>query len=350
MNTIDLFSGAGGLSIGLQQGGATLIACVEKNRDAIATHEAHTPNCEHFNQDVRTIDFSRFRGRVELIAGGPPCQPFSLGGLRKAANDSRDMIPEFIRCLREVRPEAFIMENVPGLLTKQTRPYFERALALMAAEGFVLNWAVLHSADYGVPQNRRRLFVLGSRNEMLMFPAPTHGEGTNQPRPRSYDVIGTEPFGEAPNCPVKYASFPDLRPSPYAGQLYNGGGRPINPEGPCHTILASSGGYKTHWIDTQGIAPIYHDHLQKGGQPWKGEVPGARRLSVEECARIQTFPDGMVFMGKRSAQYTQVGDAVPVKLATAISQAVIGQTTGNAVATLMDATEEVLNHQLQLNL
>ena len=147
MDTIDLFSGAGGLSLGLQQGGANLVACIEKNRDAIATQEAHTPNCEHYNQDVRTIDFTQFRGRVELVAGGPPCQPFSLGGLRKAANDSRDMIPEFIRCLREVQPEAFIMENVPGLLTKQTRPYFDRALATLADEGFVLNWGVLHSAD-----------------------------------------------------------------------------------------------------------------------------------------------------------------------------------------------------------
>jgi DNA (cytosine-5)-methyltransferase 1 len=119
-----------------------------------------------------------------------------------------------------------------------------------------------------------------------------------------------------------------LRPSPYAGQVYNGGGRPVDPEGPCHTILASSGGYKTHWIDTLGVAPEYHAHLKKGGSPREGEVPGARRLSVEECVRIQTFPDDLIFHGKRSSQYTQVGDAVPVILAQVLASSVFFQLTG----------------------
>ena len=329
MNTIDLFSGAGGLSLGLKAAGAKLLACVERNSDACATHYEHSPECEHLNKDIREIDFSRFRGKIDLVAGGPPCQPFSLGGLRKAQTDSRDMIPQFIRCLEEVSPHAFIMENVPGLLTRKTRPYFDRTISQLAKLGYTLNWAVLHSANYGVPQKRRRLFVLGSRsNQILRFPMPTHGSGTNNPHPRSFDYIGLEPLGEPPNCPVKFAKYPDLRPSPYAGQVYNGGGRPVDPEGPCHTILASSGGYKTHWIDTLGVAPEYHAHLKKGGSPREGEVPGARRLSVEECVRIQTFPDDLVFHGKRSSQYTQVGDAVPVMLAQALASSVFFQLKG----------------------
>jgi DNA (cytosine-5)-methyltransferase 1 len=349
MNIIDLFSGAGGLSLGLKAAGARLLACVEKNRDACSTHANHSSECEHFQCDIREVNFSRFKGTVDVVAGGPPCQPFSLGGLRKANKDSRDMIPEFIRCLNEARPPAFIMENVPGLITRQTRPYFDTVLSQLCSAGYHLNWAVLHSADYGVPQKRRRLFILGFRDRILLFPQPSHGPARLAPHVRSFDVIGLEPIGTAPNCPVKFARFPDLRPSPYAGQIYNGGGRPVDPKSPCHTILASSGGYKTHWIDTEGIAPVYHEHLKKGGAPWKGEVPGARRLSIEECARIQTFPPDLQFSGSRSSQYTQVGDAVPVVLARAVASAVFSQlSTSCASGEYLEPDWEVSHYQTRL--
>jgi len=329
MKSIDLFSGAGGLTLGLREAGFEVADGVEINRDAMATFFTHSPNAIHFNQDVRSVDFTQFRGKVPFVSGGPPCQPFSLGGLRKAQGDRRDMIPEFIRCLRECQPEAFVMENVPGLLTKHTRPYFDSVLSQLSALGFQLNWGVLNAADYGVPQKRKRLFVLGSRKTFLRFPRPTHGEGTKKPRIQSSRILKNKPIGEVPQCPVKFATFPDLRPSPYAGQIYNGGGRPIDPKGPCHTILASSGGYKTHWIDTEGVAPIYHAHLMKGGKPWVGEVSGARRLTVEECARIQTFPVDLNFVGSRSSKYKQVGDAVPPTLAAALGTAIFFQLSGH---------------------
>jgi DNA (cytosine-5)-methyltransferase 1 len=337
MRVIDLFSGAGGLSLGLKRAGYEVAACVEINRDAMETYSGHEPGAVHYNEDVRAISFERFRGSVNAVAGGPPCQPFSIGGLRRASRDSRDMIPEFIRCLKEVQPDAFIMENVPGLLLKRTRPYFDSVLARLSECGYRLNWAVLNAADYGVPQKRRRLFVLGSRGDQLRFPAPTHGSSAGAPHGSALDVLGDSAIGEAPKCPVKYARNPDLRPSPYAGHVYNGGGRPLDPAGPCHTILASSGGYKTHWIDTLGVAPEYHAHLMAGGDPREGEVPGARRLSVEECAVIQTFPRGLVFSGRRSSQYTQVGDAVPPDLAFMVGSSVFFQLNGG-VAELHPAT------------
>lgn len=294
------------------------------------TYASHDAEATHFNSDVRELSFEKFRGSVDVVVGGPPCQPFSIGGLRKAQADKRDMIPEFIRCLQECQPAAFIMENVPGLVQKRTRPYFDWALSQLSACGYRLNWAVLNSADYGVPQKRKRLFVLGARNMQLRFPAATHGPGTSNAYLSALDVIGADPLGEAPNCPVKYARFPDLRPSPYAGHIYNGGGRPIDPNGPCHTILASAGGYKTHWFDTLGIAPEYHAHLKAGGMPREGEVPGARRMSVEESALVQTFPRGMKFAGRRSSQYTQVGDAVPPDLAFVVGRSVFFQLNGRS--------------------
>lgn len=351
MNTIDLFSGPGGLSIGLKRAGYRILANVEINRDAIETYASHETDATHYNVDVREISFERFKGAVDIVAGGPPCQPFSVGGLRKAQADKRDMIPEFIRCLKECQPDAFIMENVPGLIQKRTRPYFDWALSQLSACGFRLNWAVLNSADYGIPQKRKRLFVLGSRSMQLRFPATTHGPGTGKDYLSAFDVLGVDPIGEAPNCPVKFARFPDLRPSPYAGHVYNGGGRPIDPNGPCHTILASAGGHKTHWFDTLNIALEYHAHLQAGGEPREGEVPGARRMSVEESALIQTFPQGMWFAGSKSSQYTQVGDAVPPDLAFVVGRSVFFQLNGRAsMLPLLDLSLDHLNVQSELAL
>ena len=325
MKAIDLFSGPGGLSIGLRRAGFDIKACVEIKRDAIETYVQHHPDAVHHNSDIREIDFSNYREKIDFVAGGPPCQPFSIGGLRKTHQDSRDMLPEYLRGLAEIQPYAFLMENVAGLIQKRARPYFYSVLARMSEMGYKLNWAILNSADYGVPQKRRRLFVLGCKSKQLRFPIPSHGPGTKNSHISALDLLSSGPIGEASKSPVKYAKHPDLRSSPYAGHIYNGGGRPINPVGPCHTILASSGGYKTHWIDTLNIAPEYHAYLRAGGKPRNGEVPGARRLSVEECSIIQTFPKNMKFAGSRSSQYTQVGDAVPPDFAFILAQSIFSQ-------------------------
>jgi DNA (cytosine-5)-methyltransferase 1 len=123
VNVIDLFSGPGGLALGLKRAGYHIIANVESNWDAMETYSLHEGDAVHIHQDVRTVSFEPYRRVVDLVVGGPPCQPFSIGGLRKAQTDARDMIPEFVRCLRECQPVAFIMENVPGLLFKQTQHY-----------------------------------------------------------------------------------------------------------------------------------------------------------------------------------------------------------------------------------
>lgn len=218
----------------------------------------------------------------------------------------------------------------------------------MRNAGYNVNWSILNAADYGVPQKRKRLFIIGSRSKTLFFPNPTHGIELEKKHIGTFEALGDQPIGEAPNCPVKFAKNPDLRPSPYAGHIYNGGGRPIDPVGPCHTIIAASGGHKTHWIDTLGIAKKYHEHLKNGGLPWEGEVQGARRLSVEESAIIQSFPRGMIFTGARSAQYKQVGDAVPPLLAAAIAKAVRAQLEG--IASAADLMQNTMDQKNQIDL
>ena len=326
MRAIDLFSGPGGLSLGLKASGINPELCVELNKDAIDTYSRHSKNCIHANEDIRKISFVNYRNKIDIVFGGPPCQPFSTGGLQKMQYDERDMIPEFIRCVAEVQPAAFIMENVPGLLARKARGYFDGVLHRLSALGYKLNWSVLYAGDYGVPQKRKRLILLGSKNEILRFPYPSHGELGKKEYLKVGDVLSLKnPIGEPAKTPVTYAKNPDLRKYPYAGLVYNGGGRPIDPDGLCHTILASSGGSKTHWIDTLGVVKEYHSYLTSGGKPRSGPVEGARRLSVEECAMIQTFPKSLKFSGSKSSQYTQVGDAVPPLLAKAIGKAVVAQ-------------------------
>lgn len=329
LRALDLFSGPGGLTLGLKEAGIEPIAAVESRPEAVATYKKHTADAEHYCKDIREVDVSKYRGAARLVYGGPPCQPFSTGGLRKSTSDKRNMIPAFLAAIAAVRPEVVLMENVPGLVVASRIHYLHDILGQLKKLGYQTSYRVLNAAHYGVPQKRRRLFVIASKGKAFWFPKPTHGPGTGTPMVATSTVVHPDrPLGEPPDCPVVYAKYPDLRPSPYAGQIYNGGGRPIDLNEPCHTILASAGGYKTHWVDTENVAPRYNRHLKNGGKPWEGSVPGARRLTIEESALIQTFPPWLTFSGSRSAQYSQVGDAVPPLLARIVGQSLLRQLNG----------------------
>ena len=320
MECIDLFSGAGGLSLGLVQAGFVVRAAVECDADACDTYTATHRDTDLRDADIRASSFCQYRG-IDLVAGGPPCQPFSSGGKRLGNADDRDLMPSFIRVIEEVRPRSFLMENVPGLGAAERASYFTAVLSALSELHYTVSSVVLNAADYGAPQNRRRLFVVGLLNAERPYelPVPSHGPKGRRP----YVNVGTvlDPnvcLGDPNPSAVVYAKRPDLRPSPYAGHLFNGGGRPIDLSAPCHTILASAGGNKTHFLDTQAEVPPYHLHLRRGGAPRKGTLPGSRRLTVEESALVQTFPKSMKFAGSRSSQYTQVGNAVPPKLARSL--------------------------------
>lgn len=323
LNCIDLFAGAGGLSLGLEVSGFEAVAAVECDHDCCQTYDAFFPKLKIQPLPIEAVDFTAFSG-IELVAGGPPCQPFSIGGKRLSAEDSRDMLPHFVRAVAEARPQAFLLENVPGLCSSASRDYFESVLKSLGDLGYAVSWKVLNAADYGVPQKRRRLFVVGLKGtEPFNFPVATHGPKAKRPFEAAAKYVDPPaPVGQPNPSKVVYAKNPDLRPSPYDGHLFNGGGRPIDLSQPSHTILASAGGNKTHFLDTCGLVPPYHRHLMQGGEPRQGQLQGARRLTVAESAALQTFPKGARFFGSRSSQYTQVGNAVPPRLAAVLGEAI----------------------------
>ncbi len=315
VRALDVFAGAGGLSIGLEQAGLTIAAGAEWDRDACETFAKAHPTAEVMEGDVNAMPFRPWRDEIEVLVGGPPCQPWSTGGKRLGQDDPRDGWPAFLRALDQVRPRAFIAENVAGFGAGARRERLRMLLAELRSLGFNVSAQVVNAADYGVPQKRRRLLIVGVRDLTFTFPGPTFGPGSVRPWRAAGDFIGTEPIGTPNPSTVTYARSPDLRPNPYDGQVFNGGGRPIELSRPAPTLLASMGGNKTPWVDTEGIVPGYHTHLLSGREPRAGHVPGARRITVEEAALLQTFPIGMHFAGPRSSCYRQVGNAVPPLLA-----------------------------------
>lgn len=318
---IDLFAGAGGLSLGLTKAGFDLVDAVEQDAEACASFASMHHGLSAEPRSIEKVGFRKLRGEVALLAGGPPCQPFSNGGKRLGSSDPRDGFPEFLRVISEIQPQAVLIENVPGLISGKRRAYFASLLRALRGRRYSVNWAVLNAAEYGVPQKRTRLFIVGSRKGQFEFPPPTHGCNARRPYVPSGNVLDpTRANGSPNNSIVTYAKRPDIRPSPYDGHLFNGGGRAIDLDAPAPTILASAGGNKTPFVDMAGIVPTYHRHLLAGGAPRAGRVEGARRITVNEAAALQTFPKRARFAGPRSKQYTLVGNAVPPRLAHVVGK------------------------------
>ena len=228
------------------------------------------------------------------------------------------MLPEFVRAVREICPPIFLMENVAGLTSSRHLSYLTEKLGILERLGYEINHVVLNAAAFGVPQDRMRVIVIGTTNGTPTFPKPTHGPHTKRPFVSAAHALADVPHDEPNKAIVTYAKNPVLRPSPWAGMLVNGGGRPINLREPSQTIPASAGGNRTPIIDREGVLLDYHSYLLAGGSPRKGSVPRVRRLTVRESGRLQSFPDWFSFTGKRSAQYRQIGNAVPPLLAQAI--------------------------------
>jgi DNA (cytosine-5)-methyltransferase 1 len=355
LRAVSLFSGAGGLDYGFEAAGFDTVAAVEFDRDSCSTLRTNRPGWAVIERDIQAVpsrellDAAGVRaGEVELVIGGPPCQPFSKSaywahGDTKRLEDSRAVtLSEYMRVVEELLPAAFVLENVHGiaysgkeegfnLLNRLTRDINHRH-----GTNYTLSWQVLNAADYGVPQLRRRFFIVGHREGLtLHFPAPTHAEHPATagatlfelpallPYATAWDAIGgVDPRADGEDLRVR-GRWAELLPSIPEGDNYSWhterkGGMPL------------FGWRRAYWCFLLKLAkalPSWTLQAQPGPAigPFHWEN---RRLAVVEMARLQTFPQGIRFVGNRGSVQKQLGNAVPSLLAEVIGREVAEQFFG----------------------
>ena len=330
---VDLFSGAGGFSLGALNAGARIVFSVEFDKSAATTYRRNICGPDGpalYADDIAELDANRlallhFPGESEcdLLLGGPPCQGFSVHrtGNSGIGDDRNELIYRYFDFIRALRPKAFLMENVPGMLRPEYIDYLNKFRQLGKNEGYtIFDPAILDARDFGVPQRRKRVFILGVRDCERMAahewpPVPTHSKVpsllTKEWRP-CRDVFLPAPAGDL--CDVHMQHGRELteifRNTPANGGSRRDSGRIL----PCHVI---HDGHKDVYgrIDVEKPAPT-----MTGGciNPSKGRFVHPvehHGITVRQAARIQTFPDHFVFKGGLIASGKQIGNAVPVVLA-----------------------------------
>jgi len=339
---LSLFSGAGGLDLGVEAAGFRTAAAVEVNYDAADTMEKNfaslvSPVIRRSILEVPTKEILRAAGlkgreRPELLVGGPPCTPFSKSGFwlewkRAGLDPDASLLQAYTKVLAEAKPRLFILENVYALTyqNKASRPAFQRLLAEIDAAGYHCRWAVLNAADFGVPQLRPRLFVVGAPKGALLpeLPEPTHGgrwERRTTGEVAHPHVTAGEALARLVTAPepeeVVRGSWGHLLPDIPPGDNYlyytaeRGYPDPVfkwrsrywsfllklSPDRPSPTIQAQPG---------PNVGPFH----------WEN-----RRLRVPELQRLFTFPDDFAFVGRRNSIQAQIGNSVPPRLAKVVAE------------------------------
>ncbi len=337
IRAVSLFCGAGGMDLGFAKAGFDIVWANDFNRVACATHARNFGQVEIRCGSIMDFDYRRDIPDCELVFGGPPCQGFSVAG-KMDPNDPRSkLVFEFQKVVAAKRPRYFVMENVAALGRLGKFAAVRNALLSEYVRlGYRVGFRILDCQEYGTPQRRERMIMIGTLEPVRGLPFP-------QPSPErisSRTVLARlDPPGCGDNqgvCPARItmAAHPVLRASPYAGMIFNGMGRPIDLDRPCQTLPASMGGNKTPFLDTHlladAAAPDWltatHAALLAGADPKTFAVPAHfRRITVSEAAALQGFPPDFTFCGSRCDQYRQIGNSVPPPFAERIARAVRAQ-------------------------
>lgn len=342
LQVASFYCGAGGLDHGFRRAGTETLLANDLDPLAVETFRSLNQTDRAFAGDVHGIDLDEAQG-ADLVIGGPPCQGFSVAGKMDPDDPRSRHVWTFLSLVSKIKPAAFVMENVRNLAENRRWSDLRQGLEVSAnSMGYSTRLLLLNAADFGVPQNRYRMFLLGVRGRGLTIPgieATLKGDPTSVRKAfASLPSYGEE--GNSTFCTAKItiAAKPVLRRSPYAGMLFNGAGRPLDLDRPSTTLAASMGGNRTPIIeqnlldgDHKSWVRDYHAHLWDGGAPLPFEsTPDLlRRLTVEEASVIQGFPVGTSWSGKTSAKFRQIGNAVPPPLAEAVARHVIAL-VGNA--------------------
>jgi len=383
LTAIDLFAGAGGLSEGLREAGFTSLYANELVPTYARTYAVNHPNTIVDSEDIRGVNAAAVRdrlglkkGELDLIAGGPPCQGFSINAPKRSSDDQRNhLFREYLRFVEEFQPRAVLIENVPGLVSFGGGATLEAIIESLGALGYKADVQILYAPHYGVPQTRWRTIIIGLRdggNPLAAFPtaersAPMRINFTSKfggrpivalpksvklpPHTTVADAIGDLPAlrnGESGEEIKEYATSPQ---NAYQDALRAGSSGVRNHEAP--KLSATNMERLSHipaggnWTDIpfnllpKGMqAARRSDHTKRYGRVAPDGLASTiltkcdphwgayfhysqdRAFSIREAARIQSFPDTFVFTGSKGDQYEQVGNAVPPLLAAAVGQAI----------------------------
>lgn len=350
LKAVSLYTGVGGLDFGFESAGFRTVAAVEIDPICCSTVRQNRPRWSLFEEDIHRVssrvllDAAAARpGDVDILIGGPPCQPFSKSsywarGDSARLNDQRaDTLSAYLRVLRDLRPKAFLLENVKGLAYRGKDEGLERLLNgiehLNRSEGtrYVVRWRTLNAADFGVPQLRERIFLVGSREgQPFTFPQPTHGtdasvlfDSSREPYRTSWDALGDLPPEVGDECLVVRGKWGRLLPSIPEGENYlwhsrRGGGEPLFGWRTRYwNFLLKLAKSKPSWTIQASPGPA------TGPFHWRN-----RRLSAQELCRIQTFPDGIRFTCSHREIQRMLGNAVPSLLAEVLAIEIRSQLLG----------------------
>lgn len=300
MRVVSLFSGAGGLDLGFLMAGHEIVWANDLYEDAVETYRRNIG--EHIVcEDISNIDAS-FIPECDIVIGGFPCQGFSVANTKRHINDERNTLyRQLIRIIDEKRPKFFVAENVKGLTNLGKGEVFKMILNDFEELGYLVKYRVLNAADYGVPQTRQRVFIVGVRNDVeweYNFPEVTHDKDSKNGLVKWVSV--TEALKDIPDPDLEN----DLFNHTYSKYKLNINGyighRLLDPDKPAPTVTARG--------DSKG-GVVIHPHPN-----------GKRRMSCRELATVQSFPLDYEFVGNNSSVYRQIGNAVPPILACAVAE------------------------------
>lgn len=333
INIVALFSGAGGLDIGFCDTGFSLMESVELEEKFVQTMQQNQSAGEYFKganivcKDIRLYE-PDLSTQVDFVIGGPPCQSFSAAGRRAAGvagtKDNRgSLFEEYVRVLQKLKPKGFLFENVYGLLGAEKGESIKKIVSAFKEIGYKVSYRVLDAADYGVPQHRERVILVGSKKKVFKFPKPTHGPDSfhGMMHYSACDAVSNVDIPDNSKLPsingryghllqevppgLNYSFFTEKMGHPYpifawrskfSDFLYK-----ADPQRPIRTLKASGGQY---------TGPFHWDN---------------RHFTIEELKRLQTFPDNYQIHGNRAIASKQIGNSVPPQFARMLALSVLDQ-------------------------
>ncbi len=335
-NVLDLFCGCGGLSYGFESAGYNIVLGIDNDKKALETFEINHKGAKSICGDITVIHSSDIAAvigneKIDVIIGGPPCQGMSFSGPRKFDDPRNKLYLSYIRLVKEINPQAFVIENVPGLVSLFGGQIKDNIIKRLTDLGYTVCYRILCSADYGVPQSRRRVVFVGLRDKSFEFPIPQKEqiscEMALSDLPALENELGSEEQDYKTSVNNKYQQLMRAHSTVVKNHIAAAHSKKVQdiialvPDGGNYKDLPepyrSSRNFHVAWtrFNSKKPAPTidtghrHHFHYKFNRVP-----------TVRECARLQSFPDDFVFLGNKTQQFRQVGNAVPPLMAQAIAE------------------------------